>query len=150
MNFKSIIIRLYYMLIYSDGKVNDGEISLGKRMILAEGISEQEFILQLDSLKKRDTAAIYRETLAELKRLRPERQIRCIAWLCVLANSDGFMDKKEWQFIYKIYHKELLLPLDVIMEVQKELVKVTRENSVVNNSVLATSSPSPSSHVSNV
>lgn len=146
MNFKSIIIRLYYMLIYSDGKVNDGEISSGKRMIHSEGISEQEFMLQLDSLKGKDTAVIYRETLVELKRLKPERQIRCIAWLCVLANSDGFMDRTEWQFIYKIYHKELQLPLDVIMEVQKDLVKSTHENVFVNNSLLTPTSASRASN----
>ncbi len=138
MSFKSIIIRLYYMLIYSDGKVNDGEVSLGKRMIQAEGISESEFVFQLDSLKGRDVAIIYKETLAELKRLKTDRQIRCIAWLCVLANSDGFMDRAEWQFIYKIYHKELQLPLDVIMEVQKDLVRITRENGFLTDTVLNT------------
>lgn len=138
MSFKSIIIRLYYMLIYSDGKVNDGEVSLGKRMIQAEGISESEFVFQLDSLKGRDVAITYKETLAELKRLKTDRQIRCIAWLCVLANSDGFMDRAEWQFIYKIYHKELQLPLDVIMEVQKDLVRITRENGFLTDTVLNT------------
>jgi hypothetical protein len=46
------------------------------------------------------------------------------------------MDKAEWQFIYKIYHKELNLPLDDIMEVQKELSKLTRDNSVFLTSTL--------------
>jgi uncharacterized tellurite resistance protein B-like protein len=136
MNFKSIIIRLYYMLIYSDGKVNQGEVSLGQKLIQAEGISEAEFNAQLDALKKKDSNVIYKECLADLKRLKPELQIRSIAWMCVLANSDGFMDKAEWQFIYKIYHKELHLPLDNIMEVQKELAKVTRDNSVFLTSTL--------------
>ena len=136
MNFKTVIIRLYYMLISSDGKVNQGEISLGKKMIEAEGITNNEFNSQLESLKNKDTAAIYKECLADLKKLKPELQIRSIAWMCVLANSDGFMDKSEWQFIYKIYHKELNLPLDNIMEVQKELAKVTRDNSVFLTSTL--------------
>ena len=116
MNFKSIVTRLYFMLIYSDGKVNEGEIAYGKKMIQAEGISETEFNFQMNNLKTREIGAIFKETLADLKRLKPEHQIRCIAWLCVLANSDGFMDKAEWQFIYKIYHKELQLPLDQVME----------------------------------
>jgi uncharacterized tellurite resistance protein B-like protein len=136
MNFKSVIIRLYYMLIYSDGKVNQGEVSLGQKMIQAEGIVESEFNAQLEVLKKKDGVAIYKECLADLKRLKPDLQIRSIAWMCVLANSDGFMDKAEWQFIYKIYHKELQLPLDAIMEVQKELAKVTRDNSVFFTSTL--------------
>lgn len=128
MNFKSIIIRLYFMLIYSDGKVNEGEIAYGKKMIQSEGISETEFNFQMNNLKNREIGAIYKETLNDLKRLKPEHMIRCIAWLCVLANSDGFMDKAEWQFIYKIYHKELQLPLDHVMEAQKELLKkLTRD-----------------------
>jgi uncharacterized tellurite resistance protein B-like protein len=124
------------MLITSDGKVNQGEISLGKKMIEAEGITDSEFNTQLESLKKKDTAIIYKECLADLRKLKPELQIRSIAWMCVLANSDGFMDKSEWQFIYKIYHKELNLPLDNIMEVQKELAKVTRDNSILLTSTL--------------
>ena len=136
MNFKAVIVRLYFMLIYSDGKVNQGEVSLGKKMIEAEAISEIEFNAQLEVLKKKDASTIYKECLADLKRLKPELQIRAIAWMCVLANSDGFMDKAEWQFIYKIYHKELQLPLDSIMEVQKELAKVTRDNSVFLTSTL--------------
>jgi len=136
MNFKAIIIRLYYMLIYTDGKVNQGEISLGKKMIEAEGISDAEFSAQIEVLKKKDGSVVYKECLADLKRLKIDLQIRSIAWMCVLANSDGFMDKAEWQFIYKIYHKELRLPLDDIMEVQKELSKLTRDNSVFLTSTL--------------
>jgi uncharacterized tellurite resistance protein B-like protein len=131
MNFKSIITQLYFLLIYSDGNVNQGEISLGKKMIQAEGISEVEFSLQLEALKTKDTAQIYKECLAELKRLKQDQQIRCIAWLCVLANSDGFMHRAEWQFIYKIYHKELHLQLDIIMDTQKELNKKINLNSSV-------------------
>jgi uncharacterized tellurite resistance protein B-like protein len=135
MNYKATITRLYFMLIYSDGKVNQGEISLGKKMIQAEGIVESEFNSQLESLKGRELSTIYKECLADLKRLKPQQQIRCIAWLCVLANSDGFMDRAEWQFIYKIYHKELHLPLDEIMEVQKELSRLTRDGSSFNAAV---------------
>ncbi|HEX6891547.1 MAG TPA: TerB family tellurite resistance protein [Chryseolinea sp.] len=136
MNFKAIIIRLYYMLIYSDGKVNQGEISLGKKMIETEGISDAEFNAQIEVLKKKDSSVVYKECLADLKRLKTDLQIRSIAWMCVLANSDGFMDKAEWQFIYKIYHKELHLPLDDIMEVQKELSKLTRDNTAFLTSTL--------------
>ena len=123
MSFKSIIIRLYYMLIHCDGKVNEGEVALGKRMMEAENINEAEFDRLLTELQDRDLAAIHKESINELKKLPKQLQIRCIAWLCVLANADGFMDRAEWQFIYKIYHRELQLPLDVIMGVQKELMR---------------------------
>jgi uncharacterized tellurite resistance protein B-like protein len=135
MNFKSIIIRLYFMLIHSDGKVNEGEISLGKKMIEAENISETEFNFQTNALKSKDIAQVYKECITDLKRLKSEQQIRSIAWMCVLANSDGFMDKAEWQFIYKVYHKELQLPLEVIMDVQKELIKKINSLPTTNPSI---------------
>jgi uncharacterized tellurite resistance protein B-like protein len=58
-----------------------------------------------------------------LKQLNYKQQVRIIAWMCVIANADGFMDRGEWQLIYKIYHKELNLPLHDIFAVQKELNK---------------------------
>jgi hypothetical protein len=44
--------------------------------------------------------------------------------MCVIANSDGFMDKREWELIYKIYHTELALSLNEIMKAQRELNKI--------------------------
>lgn len=140
MSFKSIIIRLYYMLIHCDGKVNEGEIALGKRMMEAEHISEAEFDHLMAELQEKDLATLYKGCLAELKRLPQPMQIRCIAWLCVLANADGFMDRAEWQFIYKIYHKELQLPLDVVMGMQKELTKRV-STSIVENIVPKMTTP---------
>ena len=128
MNYKSVITRLYFLLINSDGKVNHGEITLGKKMVQAEGIAETEFNVQLEYLATKDQTEIYKECLRDMKSLKHDQQIRCIAWMCVLANSDGFMDRVEWQFIYKIYHKELGLALDDIMQVQKELSLMTRDN----------------------
>jgi hypothetical protein len=97
-------------------------------MIRAEGISDAEFERYLEALRGKDAGYIYKESLGNLRLLKRPEQIRCIAWLCVLANSDGFMDRAEWQFIYKVYHKELKLPLDEIMEVQKQLAYSTRDS----------------------
>ena len=125
MNIKSALIKLYYLLIHADSELNEREVAVGNQMIKAEGISENDFQAALDQLQKRTEANIYTESIEELKRLDHKSQIRCIAWLCVVANADGFMDKKEWEFIYKVYHKELNLSLDEVMKVQKELVAIT-------------------------
>lgn len=134
MNHRSILIKLFYLLVHADGKVNEREIAGGKQMIKAEGIPEMEFNNLLESLKKRKQNVLYAECLEELKKLDREKQIRCLAWLSVIANADGFMDKTEWQFIYKIYHNELGLQLDDILKKQKELFslkeKVTPSSAV--------------------
>jgi uncharacterized tellurite resistance protein B-like protein len=121
MNFKSIMTTLYYLLIYADGKVNEREISLGKKMMTAEGFDEKGLETGMELLKAKDKSALLTDCIIGLKKLDVKAQVRCIAWLCVLANSDGFMDKEEWVLIYKIYHTELKLSLDDIMKTQKEL-----------------------------
>ena len=117
-------MQLYYLLIYADGKVNDREISLGKKMMTAEGMDDITFERQLDGLKGKDPQALLRDCIVSLRKLDAKQQTRCIAWMCVIANSDGFMDKEEWILIYKIYHTELRLSLDEIMKTQKDLNRV--------------------------
>jgi len=100
-------------------------------MINVESINETEFKVQMASAKSKDQTMLLRECLDGLKKLNRNQQIRIIAWLCVVANADGFMDRAEWQLIYRIYHKELNLPLEEIFKVQKELSRLAAEKSSV-------------------
>lgn len=124
MDYKSTLSALFYLLTGADGRVNEREIGLGRKLIAAENIPEAKFDEQINTLKTNSASTIYSECLKGLKKLDPTLQVKCIAWLCVIANSDGFMDKAEWELIYKLYHTELRLSLDEVMKVQKELNKV--------------------------
>ena len=138
MNYHAIIIRLYFLLIYGDGEANQKELVSARQMITTEGIQEPDFVAQLALLKSKSHEAIYKEAIDGLKRLDRTKQLRIVAWLCVLANADGFMERSEWQLIYKIYHKELALPLNEIFEVQKHLNKLVWEkNSIGSSSTLS-------------
>ena len=135
MNYKTILTQLYFILIYADGHVNEHEHFAGKNLAKAEGLAEEEFKVQLELLKSKDPAVILNNCIKDLKKLDRNQQIRVIAWLCVVANGDGFMDKAEWQLIYRIYHKELNLPLEEIFKVQKAINRLPRENSFLDNSM---------------
>jgi uncharacterized tellurite resistance protein B-like protein len=124
LDYPSTIIGLYYLVIGADGKITDKEIALGKKVIVAEGFDETKFELTLNKYKETDLNKLYKDCLVGLKKLKPQQQIRCLSWMCVIANSDGFMDKREWELIYKIYHTELSLSLDEIMKTQRELNKI--------------------------
>lgn len=128
MNFKEVLTRLYFILICSDGNVNEKEVSYGRKMVEAEGIDEQYFFSQIKVLEVNNQQTLLPEAITYLKKLTRDEQIRCIAWLCVIANADGFMDKAEWQMIYRLYHKELHLPLDEVMKVQKSLASSIYRN----------------------
>ena len=121
MDYKSTLTSLYHLLILADDNVNEKELAFGKQMLKVESIDESAFKTQMEALKTKESSAIYAECVSGLKKLDKKKQIRCMGWLSAIANSDGFMDKDEWELIYKIYHTELGLPLDEIMKMQKEL-----------------------------
>ncbi len=124
MDYNSTLAGLYYLLICADGKVNEKELLLGKKMIKAEGFDEDKFETTLESFKTLGNQVLYQNCLAALRKLDDQKKIRSISWMCVIANSDGFMDKEEWVLIYKLYNTELKLSLDDIMKTQRELNKI--------------------------
>ena len=127
MNFQAILTNLYFILIYADGKLNEKEMKLSEKMILAEKLDREAFKAQLELLKSSDLQVVYNNTIIHLKKLKAIDQTRIVAWLCMVANIDGFMDKAEWMFIYKIYAKELNLKLDDVMKVQRDLILLTQK-----------------------
>ncbi len=121
MDYKATLTGLYHLLVLADDNVNEKEVAFGKEMLKVEGIDEASFKAQMEELKTKNGATILAECMVGLKKLDKKKQIRCLGWLSAIANSDGFMDKGEWELIYKIYHTELGLPLAEIMKMQKEL-----------------------------
>jgi uncharacterized tellurite resistance protein B-like protein len=128
MNYSIVLTKLYFILIYADGKVNEHELATGRHIVKTESLKEEEFRVQIEMLKSLQPNIILADCIQGLKKLSRKQQIRIVAWLCVVANGDGFMDKAEWELIYRIYNKELNLPLEEIFKVQKELTRIAREH----------------------
>lgn len=129
--FTFILSRLYFLLAYADGAVNEKESATAKHMIKNEVINEADFKTLMEALKTKNKESLFTESMVAIKKLDQKQQIRIVAWLCVVANADGFMDRTEWQLIYRIYHKELNLPLNNIFAVQKDLNRIIWEQSTM-------------------
>jgi uncharacterized tellurite resistance protein B-like protein len=121
LDFRSAICHLYYLLVNADGEVDEKEVLLGKIMAESEGINKVLFDQSFLELQSKPKEFVFRDCLKFLRKLSEEKQIKALAWICVLANADGFMDKSEWNLIYSIYHNELNLPQQKIMEEQKNI-----------------------------
>lgn len=122
MNYQTIITNLYFLLTHNDGGLNEKEVSLSEKMIQHERWDAEVFHKQIALLSTSDLSEVYRLSITQLKKVKQEDQLRAIAWLCLAANADGFMDKNEWALIYKIYNKELNLKLDDVMKVQRNMI----------------------------
>ncbi len=121
MKNKTTLSRLFFLLANVDGNIKPKEEAIGDAMCSVEGIKKEDFTMMLQLLKTKNPTLIFNESISELRKVNREEQIKAIAWMCVIANADGFMERIEWQLIYKVYHKELNLPLEEVLEVQKKL-----------------------------
>lgn len=118
------IAQLYYLVIMADGQIDEKEVVMGEKLVEHEKLNKVIFGREIEYCKQYDDfEALLLKCLSGLKKLSTEEQVRYIAWTCLMANADGFMDKKEWQLIYRIYSKELKLSLNDIMNVQRELAR---------------------------
>jgi len=115
------LVSLYHLLINADGHVDDKELKMGQLMKKHENMDDWEFNYHLRKVAEKKKEELISECVLSLKKCDYELKIRCIAWMSLIANSDGFMAPEEWKLIYKIYNTELNLNLADILAMQKKL-----------------------------
>ncbi|MEM7108114.1 MAG: TerB family tellurite resistance protein [Bacteroidota bacterium] len=120
------IVELFYLVVIADGTVDPKELALGKRMARLEGFDANRFEDEMVQLIE-NPKDVYVNCILGLKKLSKESQINFLAWMCLIANADGFMHNAEWDLIYKIYHKELKLDRQAILDHQFKLNQKLRK-----------------------
>lgn len=115
------LISLYHLLINADGYIDEKELKMGELMKKHENIDDALFNSFLDRISTLPKNNIVLECVNSLKKCEYEWKVKCIAWMSLIANSDGFMAPQEWSLIYSIYNKELNLNLNDILEMQRQL-----------------------------
>lgn len=121
---QTILLEFFYLVSMADGNINPMEEKMGKVMAVKEGLEENFYHLHLKSIMSCTKGEIMERTIVGLKKLQKAEQINILAWVSLIANSDGFMDETEWKLIYRIYHDELKLELKVVLSRQNELYKM--------------------------
>lgn len=128
MEFKDVIARLFVIVAKSDNEISPKEVSIGSTMLRKSGMSEPDLTMLMHTLPTTVvTEKFYQDTVNHLKKLERSKQIECMAWMCVIANADGWMHPNEWQLIYKLYHKELHLETGTVISRQKEISSTLHE-----------------------
>ncbi len=120
-HFFSGLVTLYHLLINADGYVDEKELKMGQVMKKHEKIDDWEFNSYLKKVAEQSHERIIESCIASLKKCDYADQVKAIAWMSLIANSDGFMAPEEWKLIYKIYNNELHLRLSDILDTQKQL-----------------------------
>jgi uncharacterized tellurite resistance protein B-like protein len=124
-NFFGGLVTLYHLLITADGHVDDKELRMGELMKQHENINDNDFNFYLEQIADKKKEDIIAECVDNLKKCDEELRIKSIAWMSLIANSDGFMAPEEWKLIYYIYNTQLKLNLSDILAMQKTLPRLS-------------------------
>jgi uncharacterized tellurite resistance protein B-like protein len=120
-NYIEGLVSLYHLLINADGHIDDKEVKMGELMKAHEKIDDFMFDFYLNKISTQDKKVVFDACVNSLNKCEHDWKVKSIAWMSLIANSDGFMDPEEWKLIYSIYNKELKLNLNDILEMQKQL-----------------------------
>jgi uncharacterized tellurite resistance protein B-like protein len=122
-SYQIAMCKIYYLTIYADGDLTEDEYETGKRILKDEGITidslDIDVLRQFQTLVRQDQIKDCEHSLRELTR---NEQVKCIAWMCLLAESDWVMSKPE-SAIYEYFLKALDLSLSEISLEQSEMNK---------------------------
>ena len=120
-DYQKSLLALYHLIIHADGELTEKELKMGELMRDHEDINKDFYTTYLESVSEAHPEKIFTDCINSLKKCSYEDRARCIAWLSNIANVDGFMDKREWEIIYRLYSKELHVDLNDILSIQKTL-----------------------------
>jgi len=123
MDYQSTLCKLFHLVICADGVVSESEINVGKQIMKIEGLDESAMETELLNNQPYIKEELRRECIDGIRLLSRDKQLRCMAWMCVIADIDWIVNKDEWDLIHDLYSTTLKLPLSEIVSLQCELNK---------------------------
>lgn len=112
---------LYYLLICADKTIDMRELEMGKTMIEMENLDVNAFYSKIDFFSSEPDKIIYNTCIQSLRNCSETERVRSLAWMKLIANSDGDLDDKEFDLIQHICINEFKLNLNQVLKNEESL-----------------------------
>ena len=90
---------IFYLVLAADKVVDLNELSLGSKIMKLEKLDKQAIMREVDMLGSMSKREVFTEAVALLKSISKPEATRYIAYLNMIAESDGSLDKSELTLI---------------------------------------------------
>ena len=121
--FQKAFSYLYFLMLSADNVADIKELELGKKIIRIEKLNYKEVMTQMDQLTKVPRNEIFREAVQLLKKISKEDQLKCLAYIRLIAKIDGAYDEREQELLHEIGLNEMKVSMQEISDTEKELDK---------------------------
>lgn len=119
--FKETLVIAYYYIINADGIIDPKEVSFGEQMIKKEDIRASDYHTKLEELKSLSHNELKLKLKDMMTKLNSVDQVKIIAYMSKVADSDGYRDPAEMSSIQEIYNG-LHIHLNDIIRVKESIV----------------------------
>jgi len=125
--FQKAFAHLYYLMLSADRIADLNELALGNKIIEFEGFDKSDVMKQIDQLSAVSRGEAIEESVVLLKSISRDDQLKCLAYIKMIAMSDGSFDESESNLLHDIGSNELNILPKEINELEKQLRKKVKE-----------------------
>ena len=121
LNFQKAFAHLYYLMLSADRIADLNELALGNKIIEFEGFDKSGVMQQIDQLSAVSRSQVIDESVVLLKSIPRDDQLKCLAYVKMIAMSDGIFDESESDLLHNIGSNELNILPQEVGEAEKKL-----------------------------
>lgn len=119
--FQKAFAHLYYLMLSADRIADPSELALGNKIIKYEGFEKTEVMEQIDRLSSVSRNQVIEDCISLLRSISRDDQLKCLAYVKMIAMSDGSFDESESNLLHNIGTNELNVMPPEINKLEKQL-----------------------------
>lgn len=122
-SFKHAFTYLYFLMLSADKVADLKELKLGNKIMQLEKLDKNEVMKDLDILSAMPRETVFEQGMNYMRSASREIQLRCLAYIKLMAKVDGSMDENERELLNEISTNELKISIGEISSMENKLKK---------------------------
>ena len=120
-SFNQAFTYLYFLMLSADKIADLKELKLGNKIIQLEKLDKEEVMKNLDKLSAMPREKVFESAMLYVKSAPRNIQLKCLGYIKLMAQADGFVDEKERELLNEISLNELNISLSEVADMGKKL-----------------------------
>lgn len=108
-------------MLLADNVADMKELALGKKIIKFEKLDYATVMNQVDDLSRVSKEEVFDQSVGLLKALNKKQRLKCLAYMRLIAISDGSYDEREKELLDKISAGAINISVNELNLVEKQL-----------------------------
>ena len=119
--FEEVFSYLYFLMLSADNIADPAELKFGTKILEIEKIDQKSTMKKIDFLGTLPRETVFENARKILKGLERNDQLKCLAYIKLIAKTDGDLDTSEIDLINNLTNNEIAISMKEISEMERKL-----------------------------